>query len=662
LWAVFQKLDPGKVREALIGYLARKSYPKVVGALIEDLDSKSDDLSPLYSKEEFVAGVTSLLQSEPSAMWSSFARFRIKNTPLALSIVRSFDFESSFISKMTEMDLADFFIWTYKEIPPPPEEKKGGARWVGADDHIDHLRHAVLRRLTGLGTSLAVAAVRRIATEVAEAPWLKYQVLDARKAFDSTTWRLWEPSEVIATIALQGSIQPPRSTKAALEDVDVVGLNTLKGFERALHERPTDAIEATITRPAEPSNGVRRKILTVATEWRSGHGGVSTLNRELCIALARLGHDVACLVLSVTGPEASHARSVNVQLLTPRQDPFPAQNDIITRLLLFSRRRLEEFEPEIVIGHDHITGTAARHIAHDVYDVPYIHFIHTLPEEIERHKTRGPQSVLKGAMKAQVQIEQCKSADMVVAIGPKIFRQISGRLSRAEVTVVQMWPGLNPALLDHVVDTALPRGVDCLLIARFEDPILKGASLACRAISKINSSWRGQPWTRPQLIMRGFTVEGVDDEIRAIDGYRAAEPYVTCRPYTQIEDEIAEDICGSSVILMPSKSEGFGLSALEAIAAGIPALISAESGLAQLLLQERFTPVVAGIAKEWVVDVAGADPEAVTADWAARIEQIISDPTVAFDQARRLKADLSSVLSWENAAKKFSVQIEELLA
>jgi hypothetical protein len=40
----------------------------------------------------------------------------------------------------------------------------------------------------------------------------------------------------------------------------------------------------------------------------------------------------------------------------------------------------------------------------------------------------------------------------VVAIGPKIFHQISGRLSRADVPVVQMWPGLNPALVDHVVD------------------------------------------------------------------------------------------------------------------------------------------------------------------------------------------------------------------
>jgi D-inositol-3-phosphate glycosyltransferase len=161
--------------------------------------------------------------------------------------------------------------------------------------------------------------------------------------------------------------------------------------------------------------------------------------------------------------------------------------------------------------------------------------------------------------------------------------------------------------------------------------------------------------------MRGFTIEGVDDEIRAIDGYKAAEPYVTCRPYTQIEDEIAEDICGASVILMPSATEGFGLAALEAIAAGIPVLISAESGLAQLLMQENFTPIVSNIAREWVVDVKGADPDAITADWALRIERIVADPAGAFDQAKRLKGDLSSILNWGSTARKFSVQIEELL-
>jgi len=655
IWAAFTKLEPGKVREALIGYLASRSFPPVVDALLRGLNSESNALSTMYSEPEFVAGVSSLLLSDPPATWPSFVRFRNTHEPLAIEIVGSFEFDSPFVSRMTEADLADFYIWTYKEVPPPAKEN-GGARWVGPADRINYLRDAALTRLTTIGTSPAVAAVRRIATEVTQAPWLKYHILDARRAFDATSWRLREPSEVISAIALLGPIAPPRSTKAVLTAFADANSRNFKGVDEVLSGTPASMV-AEIRRPAALQIGGKR-ILAVATEWRSGHGGLSTVNRELCIALAKLGHDVACLVLSPSVEEIKHAKAASVRLIAPRKDPYAT--DAITQLLLFSRKDLQGFHPEVVVGHDHITGTAARHIAHE-YDVPYIHFIHTLPEEIERHKTRRPQSVLKGAIKGQNQIEQCKSADLVVAIGPRIFQQIKGRLSCAEVPVVEMRPGLNSALIGHVVDPALPRGANCLLIARFEDPVLKGAPLACRMIGKINSSWLGKSWTRPRLILRGFTEDGVDDEIRAIDGYEAAEDYVTCRPYTEIEDHIASDIYGSTVVLMPSKSEGFGLSALEGIAAGIPALISSESGLAQLLFQADIPPVVTGIANDWVADVRGPDPDAIIADWASRVEKIVKDPATAFQQAKQLRDGLSSVLSWENSARSLSLEIQKLL-
>jgi hypothetical protein len=224
----------------------------------------------MYSEPEFVAGVSSLLQSDPSAVWPSFARFRDAHGPLAIEIIRSLDFDSPFVSRMTEADLADFYIWSYKEIPPPARER-GEASWVGPDDQINHLRDAALKPLTALGTSSAVAAVRRMATEVAQAPWLKYHILDARRAFDATSWRLREPSEVISAIALLGPIEPPRSTKAALTDFADANARDLRGVDEVLSSTPAATIEE-IQRPTA-SEIVKKRILAVATEWRSGHGG-----------------------------------------------------------------------------------------------------------------------------------------------------------------------------------------------------------------------------------------------------------------------------------------------------------------------------------------------------------------------------------------------------
>jgi glycosyltransferase involved in cell wall biosynthesis len=52
---------------------------------------------------------------------------------------------------------------------------------------------------------------------------------------------------------------------------------------------------------------------------------------------------------------------------------------------------------------------------------------------------------------------------------------------------------------------------------------------------------------------------------------------------------------------MPSKQEGFGLTALEAIAAGIPIVVTSESGLGEYLLTSNIVAVDA-IAQKCVLE------------------------------------------------------------
>jgi glycosyltransferase involved in cell wall biosynthesis len=113
---------------------------------------------------------------------------------------------------------------------------------------------------------------------------------------------------------------------------------------------------------------------------------------------------------------------------------------------------------------------------------------------------------------------------------------------------------------------------------------------------------------------------------------------------------------------MPSKREGLGLVALEGIAAGIPVLVTAESGIGEMLLQSDIASAVGqSTAENCVADVDG-DVGKIRKDWATRARVILSEPFKAFSSAEQIRQALQPLLSWEKAAEQFSLDIESILA
>ncbi|MBR0860525.1 glycosyltransferase involved in cell wall biosynthesis [Bradyrhizobium diazoefficiens] len=443
-------------------------------------------------------------------------------------------------------------------------------------------------------------------------------------------------------------------------------------FQEASETLPPDALLTSLDRAAEtldlstikPTTEVAvkpRRIMTVATEWSSAHGGLSTLNRELCIALAAAGHSVVCLVIEPAQREIDDAKAARVRLIGCPSDPAIEGTG---RLLLFHPSQLAGYTPEVVIGHDHITGSAAQHIAHRLYGVPNVHFVHTLPEEIEIYKSRSENGMLRGAEKAEVQYRQCLSAQLVVGVGPRIHHEMSTKITpNSDVPVVVMRPGLDRRLLEYEVDLSKPRRPQCLFLARLEDGELKGAGLACQMICSLNTNWSWTVASRPRLIVRGFNPapEKFEKEIAAIGGFKEAIQYLIPRPFAADAETVAGDIRSASAIIMPSKREGFGLTALEGISAGIPVIVSSESGLAWLLLESDVQAAIGtATADACVADVDGKS-EDICKDWATRAQTILSDPTKAFSQAKQMRRALIPLLSWEKAALKFSNDLESIL-
>jgi glycosyltransferase involved in cell wall biosynthesis len=661
-WSLLKRRYDDERAEELASYLARKAHPKTIQLLVKEL--KATDAARTIADAVLIAGVSSALINCTREIWSDFYDFSSRNESVALDIVRALARsgrvnDEGFVDRMEEQELAKFYIWTHQKIPPPSEAFRDGPRWVSDDDQVDNVRSAALKRLTDSGSAEAVSAVAFIAAALPDIPWIQYNLLDAKKAATALSWRLWDPSQVVSRIAQYHPLEQPRGTKERLAAAD--SERELK-LELAINILGDNAIAVSQAISVETSLVNARGILAVATEWRSAHGGLSTLNRELCVALAALGHEVACLVVSCDAEERKEAKLAGVKLLSAPTDALPNLNEL-TRLLLFSPKHLGNFRPDFVIGHDHITGTAARKIAKEDYDVPYVHFVHTLPEEIEKYKNRPDRvhSVIYGSIKAKHQTDQCKGADIVIAVGPRIAKDVQQRLLLEEhIPVFELRPGMNEQLMSKQPKYYEDKPVHCLLMARFEDADLKGAPLACSIIKALNDNWGiKRAWTRPKLILRGFTSNAANQEAEQIDGYAEAMDHIVCRPFTQNVSEIATDIFSSAVVVMPSIVEGFGLTALEAIAAGVPTIVSSESGLAQVLMDKKISGAAFAIAEKWVVDVKPSDAKAKE-EWAAKVKAILDDPECAHQEAKQLRDALRPHLNWDRAARLLSARLEEL--
>jgi glycosyltransferase involved in cell wall biosynthesis/tetratricopeptide (TPR) repeat protein len=391
-----------------------------------------------------------------------------------------------------------------------------------------------------------------------------------------------------------------------------------------------------------------RTVLAVATEWSSQHGGLSTLNRELCIALAKAGHRVACVVPAASEEEVENARSYQVLLV-----PALAVPGADALAPLFLRPPLPEgYEPDLVLGHGRITGPTARALATNFFHTAdRIHMVHMAPGEIEWLK-ENPGAAARSEDRERLELELAMEAALVSTVGPRLYRETANLLgSRPSVAprVHRLDPGIRPGAIRQP-----PTGIQVLVLGRVEDRLLKGLDIAARAMAALPHPHPRPFEADPILVVRGAPVGTGDElwkqlrEIARVPGDR-----LRIREYTADVERITEDLNRSSLLLMASRVEGFGLVGLEAIAAGTPVLVSDRSGLGELLL-EQLGPAEAA---SFVVRVED-DLEADAREWARAIEAVLRDRKAAFRRAEELRTKLSAKLSWGRAVASLLEALE----
>ncbi|MGW7469671.1 TIR domain-containing protein [Streptomyces xantholiticus] len=393
-------------------------------------------------------------------------------------------------------------------------------------------------------------------------------------------------------------------------------------------------------------------VLAVATEWKSGKGGVSTFNRQLCLALADAGAKVFCLLPQAGLETRNAARRRGVTLLEAAQLPAWSEDHALYRKPAL---RAADY-PDIIVGHGRITGRAAQLLAEDHYPAAKrLHVIHMASDEIEWFKEReddAGERVDAGEradLLRRIEVQLGGTAHSSIAVGPRLEARFQTDLHAAKAAKpLRLDPGFDTAEME---DLEPPPGEPCrvLVFGRAEDSQLKGLDLAARALGLVA---RRREVATPELLVRGAPEKQCrklrEELLRQADSPTLG---IVVRPYSTDADELAADLRSASLVLMPSRAEGFGLSGAEAITAGAPVLLSSASGLATLLT-ESLGPEPA---ERFVVKTYDVPEDSER--WSQAIETVLMDRGAAFRRASELRDHLARTYTWSAAAAKLLAEI-----
>ena len=360
----------------------------------------------------------------------------------------------------------------------------------------------------------------------------------------------------------------------------------------------------------------------LSREWRSStDGDLSTINRELAIQLAKHSNvEVSVFLLQCGEEDRNNAASHHVQLVK-------AKKVIGCNPVDWLRNVPDGHVMDCVVGHGVSLGKQVQFIKKD-HQCKWIQVVHTASEELGMYK-----NISQGEQLQKTEVKLCEMADQIVAIGPKLADAYKRylRCSKKEQNVFDLTPGIFSEFLNVEQATEERRTFSVLVIGSgnsCEDFSLKGFDLAAQAVAELNDKsyilkFVGAPSGKKEEIADKLLQHGIDRN------------QLIVRSFSDSREVLANLFCESDLAIMPSKTEGFGVSALEALSAGLPVLISGNSGLGEALKEVPQGP-------QFVVD--SEDPK----EWAKKIKEVQQTKReVRLSQARLLRENYQEKYSWE---------------
>lgn len=395
-------------------------------------------------------------------------------------------------------------------------------------------------------------------------------------------------------------------------------------------------------------------VVVIADGWGYTYGGVNVFNKLLCEAMAvkasKFSIEIVCVAPDIEAEAVVDARNDSLSLLSISKDSLKKSKDIITKIK--KEYNIQEDDEVFWIGHDTYTDNIAlqcrdewsgsrcaiiHHMAYDNY-YPLLNKDTNESEDKVRHQKLA-----------------LRNADLVYANGSVLAKNAQDIVKDKE-KVITIYPGIVDV---KGARSYINNNFSVVAFGRLEpEKGLKRNNTIIKQVYLSVAAWAA--FAKTYLVSSDDTIMKVygksednqlDKELEDILAeYSDCVYALSLIPYEKNREVLLNDLADFSVCLVLSLREGFGLTALEAVSAGVPLIVSKKSGFYSMLCEKRLENYVHG------VDIQGktekpyfTDTDLETVKLA--LYDVYRDQNKAKEDVFLLKEKLKeSGLTWEKCA------------
>lgn len=335
----------------------------------------------------------------------------------------------------------------------------------------------------------------------------------------------------------------------------------------------------------------------IIDDWGYSKGGINVFNKLLCEAMSRLAHSkVVCVVQNVSADKERQTTENGIEILYISKEN---NNEKIMHEKIIAKKIMNitcKDSKIIFVGHDVQTGEMAikckkRFLNSKciiIHHMAYAEYYPILNMDCEVSEA-----------KENLQREILQQADMVFANGATLEKSAQDIVGD-EVPVFRIYPGVSEVEPRKNINNTFK----VVTFGRIEqgkglkknNTIIKETYLALAAWADFTKKYCREEETIMKIYGKNGDDNSVDKEMEELLKQYSDKVYaVSIVPYMENRKQLLTKLSEFSLCLVLSLREGFGLTALEAVSAGVPLIVSKRSGFYKSLEELRLDNYVYGV-------------------------------------------------------------------